>query len=208
MIRNNTQGEHEMLARDATREHGLAMSEATATLEQPEAPQASEGQTQSSGERYPLKTWLAVRKDFIAGLGSVNDCCKLPGVNYQTAKTRAFKEQWVKLRDAAIARQMAQDEPQPVEPTQPTPAPPKDVADPFREESLARVRKQLTTLDLLFETESEKPNPDTKRLKELSDSIKSLSIREFDLSGRLKSGTMRPKAERSPRQSANVQPLD
>ena len=96
--------------------------------------------------------------------------------------------------------------------------------DPYIRERLSGVREMIKLLDIEAKHEITTGSdclqcpsckasialnrPSSKRLKELGDSAKAYSETERQLSGRPLPGSLRPKAERSPRQSANVQPLD
>lgn len=87
-------------------------------------------------------------------------------------------------------------------PPEPPPKPPlpeimAEHVNDFAIRRLNRVREQLDKLDAMMGKET-----DPKRLKEYADASARLSAQEFDLSGRPKSGSRRPKDERTRNVSA------
>lgn len=152
---------------------------------------------QRTGSYYPLATWLALRKDYIQGKGTLEPLCQKHGVVYDTAKTKSAEEDWTGQRRTWLERATkALVPPQEKELVTP-PTQPQSASDT----KLGQVERQLGKIDLLIED-----SDDPKELNSLVQAKERLLNAWSLLTGFERPGIRRRSSKRSSYQSA--QPIE
>jgi transposase-like protein len=133
--------------------------------------------------RHPLATWLAMRKEYLAGEGSLRIIALKHGVPAATVQSRAKHEKWSVARATRFRHLQQQDE----APFAPTPQlPPSSTQIPVPTE-IQRIEAQIARLNDLLDIES-----DARCLDKLTVSLTRLHERRRILLGIPLPGSNRP----------------